>query len=759
MAIKICPKCGGKVSTSRDECIHCGYVFPKTKQCPDCGESCPPEAKECPGCGYLFEGADKAASGASAPLKGDGQNGFRVSGGVLLSYSGNEAEVRIPDGVVSVGSAAFRGNLAVRKVVFPDSVTSIGDEAFCGCANLKELGNYSSVASFGRSAFEGAGLAEVEVGPAVAFVGECCFSGMTGLERLVYKPNKVLRLKSAFSDCPKLSDVEMDQEYFFFSKWESGRAVRPKGDDRPTIGDAFRRTAFMERFDSDVNGCVCPKCGGKLTPTPAGRKCDSCGIYFEKDHYWSHREDKKPDEETVGVPSSVASNEDATVPNGETVSNEDGSPSCPYCHGEELMEIGRGYYLCLTCKMRFLDAQGASAGFYTSPDYVAQGEAKENDSTQREVEESSFVPETGPSLETEQEGGSSKNKDPKKRRKRIIIWSSVGTICALVAAFAVLIPCVFIPYGELVQETNSYWNWRSEERRREEENKPNVDRYMEGWDESDREKFGAVPVVNASEGTLTYGIYPQTVVSDSSLIQKLDALPEKNGIYYLDGGFYSKTEAHSYFSSCYFDDGAEIVSGMTYWFKCEPITWRILSTKNGEYSLVSTLLLDAHRYNEYWDGKDSNGYCANNYERSEIREWLNIHFYSWAFCLDDSKILTTKVDNSASTTGSNSNRYACSNTTDKVYLLNRRDYENADYFADSEARQCKTTDWARAKGAYCTSSSSSELYNGWYWTRSPHSGGSGFAWGVRSVGSLGYYRGVGGSDCSVRPSLRIKVAQ
>ena len=55
MGIRICPECGGKVSTSRNECIHCGYVFPATKVCPDCEESIDVSAKVCPICGYIFE--------------------------------------------------------------------------------------------------------------------------------------------------------------------------------------------------------------------------------------------------------------------------------------------------------------------------------------------------------------------------------------------------------------------------------------------------------------------------------------------------------------------------------------------------------------------------------------------------------------------------------------------------------------------------------------------------------------------------------
>ena len=55
MGIRICPDCGGKVSESRNDCIHCGYVFPVMKKCPDCGESVEENAKMCPECGFAFE--------------------------------------------------------------------------------------------------------------------------------------------------------------------------------------------------------------------------------------------------------------------------------------------------------------------------------------------------------------------------------------------------------------------------------------------------------------------------------------------------------------------------------------------------------------------------------------------------------------------------------------------------------------------------------------------------------------------------------
>ena len=283
-----------------------------------------------------------------------------------------------------------------------------------------------------------------------------------------------------------------------------------------------------------------------------------------------------------------------------------------------------------------------------------------------------------------------------------------------------------------------------------------------------RKALGIEPVIDTANKTLTYGLYPQTRVSDEATLTSLNALTtaESNGWYLLNGDYYAKTSAEPYSLSYVFNDGAKIAR-TEYWFKCEPITWKILSsTDDGEYFLVSTVLLDVHRYNERWDGADSDGYYANNYERSEIRSWLNGDFYNEAFSLDDSLIQTTTVDNSSSTTDSASNSYACGNTEDKVYLLSYKDYLNADYgFSTSSsacdtARQCKTTDWARANGALCFTSSY-YLYNATYWIRSPSSSYSGAAWYVLGSGGLvsgSYYCHVGDVN-AVRPGLTIKVSQ
>ena len=284
-------------------------------------------------------------------------------------------------------------------------------------------------------------------------------------------------------------------------------------------------------------------------------------------------------------------------------------------------------------------------------------------------------------------------------------------------------------------------------------------------EEERAQKYATRPFVSADGKTITYGLYPQTNVNNSSLVSALNALttPESNGWYLYEGDYYAKVSATPCNSTYVFDNGTTIVSGTTYWFKCEPIVWNVLNNNNGEYYIVSSVLLDAHCYSNSTSSRTIDGQTvyANNYKYSGIRAWLNADFYNSAFALGNEHIQTTTVNNSASTTNNSSNRYACANTEDKVFLPSYRDYINSSYgfptsTSSTDTRYCRTTDWARARGAYYyTSSGSYQQYNGCYWTRSPSSDYSNLAWYVYVDGRLDL---VGCTYNSVRPGLSIKIA-
>ena len=258
----------------------------------------------------------------------------------------------------------------------------------------------------------------------------------------------------------------------------------------------------------------------------------------------------------------------------------------------------------------------------------------------------------------------------------------------------------------------------------------------------------------------------QTHVKDETLISTLKALEKSNvnswTLY--KGEYYVKEVASVYNNESYtFDDGTTIVNGNEYWFKCEPISWNVLTSSAGVFTLVTEKLLDTYTYYNSLSNRtiaEAIVY-ANNYQYSDVRTWLNHSFASVAFACNSSYLQTISVNNDASTTDSSTNKYACENTSDYVTLPSYKDYLNTSYGFESNSedtsktRECKTTDYARAKGAWYNTTSSYK-YNGTYWTRSPSSAYYYCAWNVNSAGYLSKYAVDGNSHC-VRASINIKI--
>lgn len=290
-------------------------------------------------------------------------------------------------------------------------------------------------------------------------------------------------------------------------------------------------------------------------------------------------------------------------------------------------------------------------------------------------------------------------------------------------------------------------------------------KFLTKIEEEKEERLGIKPVFSKNGETVTYGLYPQKNVNDSDLLASLNALDDSakgsNGWYLYENAYYAKLSfaKNNYYE---FDNGTTIEWGATYWFKCEPITWNVLENNDGEYYLLSSVLLDDYYYYTSKSTRTINGKTIypNNYEYSSIREWLNGDFYDTAFALGGEHIQRTMVDNGASTTDTSSNPYVCNNTEDNVFLPSYKDYTNSDFGLNSSSkRECKTTDWARARVARMRGGSDT---NGFYWTRSPTSfsetGARNIDWnGELYSYNILNYTSVAGPD-GVRPSIRLKVS-
>ena len=226
---------------------------------------------------------------------------------------------------------------------------------------------------------------------------------------------------------------------------------------------------------------------------------------------------------------------------------------------------------------------------------------------------------------------------------------------------------------------------------------------------------GTVPYVR--EGNYIYfGEYPQSIKASSVTIT---STVDSRG-YFLgsDNAYYPKVVASPFNSAYKFSSNQTVTSGTAYYFKVEPIKWRIISENSGKAVLLCESIIDSSRYDS----------ANSNYKDSDIRAWLNGTFYSKAFdALEAALIQTVTVDNSLSTTGYTENANVCANTSDKVYLLSYKDVTNSAYGFSSNVndvnllRMKKTSDYAIANGAY-TSDSSQTAYkgNGIWMLRTPN---------------------------------------
>ena len=122
------------------------------------------------------------ASDASATTqRGD----FLMDGSTLVSYTGSDTEVTLPNTITAVGKDAFSGNTNLCKIVIPDSVRTIDYAAFENCVNLNTAKIGESVRTIGSSAFSGCkNLTSVNIPEKCDNIGSGVFAGCTSLSNV-----------------------------------------------------------------------------------------------------------------------------------------------------------------------------------------------------------------------------------------------------------------------------------------------------------------------------------------------------------------------------------------------------------------------------------------------------------------------------------------------------------------------------------------------------------------------------------------------
>ena len=260
-------------------------------------------------------------------------------------------------------------------------------------------------------------------------------------------------------------------------------------------------------------------------------------------------------------------------------------------------------------------------------------------------------------------------------------------------------------------------------------------------------KASAKDISSYSVGDIiTYGSYPQSKVTDSDLIAKIEAAGEKyvwcDYNYYAgtgdwcdgnmkpvdgmmlykdipyNGSKYRAVKINQYrpyrtgeTSSYTYQDDNGYYTGNVYYFKYEPLTWRVLDPDEGY--VMCNQIIDSQAYQNfiYYNGSqyyNSKG-CANyasDWATSSLRQWLNNSFYNTAFTAEEkAQIGTSHLENKSIY----SSTYDSADTYDKIFPISYYDAINSAYgFSSSNgaydtARRMYGTDYAKCQGLYADS--------------------------------------------------------
>ncbi len=313
--------------------------------------------------------------------------------------------------------------------------------------------------------------------------------------------------------------------------------------------------------------------------------------------------------------------------------------------------------------------------------------------------------------------------------------------------------------------------------------------------------------------TFEYGYYPQSLVEDESLVSALDSLvtdSESFGFFsgtgsrydgnmsagdfmtYSDvvyeGAEYRRVDISSYRpyltglaaddtgDNSYQDDNGYYVSAH-YWFKFEPIIWKVVDASSG--LVLSESVIDSQPFRSfvyrspsvsdpkfsYLAAKGGSVLCAN-YVSSNLRLFLNGDFSSLAFNDSESVNTVTSVNDNTgfySLSGvSGYEKLDFADTEDSVFLLS---YDEAQSLGDNEDRLAYPTDYAKCMGVYTykytgssTETSTYDAYDGVaaWWLRTAGSS-SNFVCCVTNGGAVKEeFYPASTTSCGVRPAMKLE---
>lgn len=119
----------------------------------------------------------------------------------------------IPNSVIAIGSNAFSGNIAIKKIIVSSTLEYIGNNAFGGCSMLSDFTIPSSLKYIETEAFDGCynAFTELVFPESMKHIGSHAFRNCIRLEKVVFSAEIDNLGSGIFDGCEKLAKIVVPQ--------------------------------------------------------------------------------------------------------------------------------------------------------------------------------------------------------------------------------------------------------------------------------------------------------------------------------------------------------------------------------------------------------------------------------------------------------------------------------------------------------------------------------------------------------------------
>lgn len=186
----------------------------------------------------------------------------------FASYSFQNSEalknVRLNDGLLSIGSNAFNNCKKLETINIPNTVTDIKTNAFGGCESLKEIHISDNITSLSDNVFQVCkSLKSVVIPDSVTSIQRAAFYQCTSLESVVFSKNIPGINDSTFYGCTALKELNIPDkvEYFDYKCFYNCTGLQ-----KITLGKNFK--AFYDNVLTNCSNLVKVIFSEEMTSVP-----------------------------------------------------------------------------------------------------------------------------------------------------------------------------------------------------------------------------------------------------------------------------------------------------------------------------------------------------------------------------------------------------------------------------------------------------------------------------------------------------------